>query len=162
MNHENHNQNETQNQSHGHHGWHMIMCLAMLGAVFFLSYRDKDAVPVSPQNATLAKENSFVEQRTQMGSVAIIAQPRRTEDGLVFDLTFDTHSEELDFDATRAVALVDGEGRERVPREWSGDPPSGHHRVIKVFFDAVSDTPLTLLFRGIGGVSERIVKWDTL
>lgn len=161
MNPEYKHQNQENGHGHAHHWWHMLMCLAMVGAFFFLGFRNKDTVIAPPPYTNwIETESGFEEQRAEADGVTVIAHPRRIEEGLVFDLTFDTHSGELDFDAARAIALIDASGIEVAPRELSGDSSGGHHRKIIVSFDTVSDAPFTLVIRNVGGVTERVFRWS--
>lgn len=143
--------------NHEHHYLHMLMCLAMVGAVFFLARKDTSTIPTSQPEVAI--DAILEEKRGEAGDVTIIVQPQQTTDSIVFALTFDTHSGELDFDAANAVVLIDANGKEIAPREWSGDPSGGHHRKITVIFAPVAAPNITLAVRNVGGVPERVFTW---
>jgi len=71
-----------------------------------------------------------------------------------FDITFDTHSVELDQDLVQIAALVDNQGTRYNPVRWEG-PTGGHHREGVLVFNRISPTPrsITLAMNGVGGVA---------
>ena len=154
MNEEN---NEKHTGSHQHHYVHMVLCIVMIGAAFYYSSRGEKDIP-KPEPAA-AVQNVFEEQWAEAGGITVSAQPKQTERGMEFNAVFDTHSGELDFDPKSAVVLRDMNGKEAMPREWTGDPSGGHHRKVTVSFDAVLDEPFTLIVKDVGGIPERLFTW---
>ncbi len=80
----------------------------------------------------------------------------------VFQLVFDTHSVDLDFDVAAAAKLTDDQGTTFGASAWSGDPPGGHHRKGTLTFPKTIGQAIsvTLTLRGIAGVKERTFRWE--
>lgn len=78
-----------------------------------------------------------------------------------FDVTFETHSVELDFAIENIVRLTDEKGTQYTPH-WQGSPPGGHHRKGTLVFtpDIPKPTTVTLVFRDIAGVPSRTFSWN--
>jgi len=67
--------------------------------------------------------------------IEISVTPMRVDaSAAVFEVVFDTHSTDLDFDPTEVVTL-DGAGGAVRPATWDGDGPGGHHREGELRFD---------------------------
>lgn len=79
-----------------------------------------------------------------------------------FNVVFDTHSAELDFDILQAVSLVDDQGRANSPLAWDGPGPGGHHREGILTFAAINPTPpfVELKIKNIAGIPERALRWN--
>jgi len=78
-----------------------------------------------------------------------------------FDIVMDTHSVELDQDMTESAVLIDGQDKEYKPIGWEG-PSGGHHREGVLVFDPIEPMPkyIELKIKNIGGVTERLFKWN--
>ncbi len=89
------------------------------------------------------------------------------DDGsLVFDISLDTHSGDLDgYDLKELALLRDDAGNEYRPTSW-GSPPGGHHRSGKLTFaplspeSATSTKYIELVVRNVAGIEERVLRWD--
>lgn len=79
-----------------------------------------------------------------------------------FDITFDTHSVELDQDVMKVATLLDDKGQVYEPIGWEGPGPGGHHREGVLLFKPVSPRPefIELKVKDVGGVKERVFKWS--
>ena len=79
-----------------------------------------------------------------------------------FDVTFTTHSGSLDDDPVKIASLIDNKGDTYQPTLWDGPGPGGHHREGILVFDAINPTPayIELKIKNVGGVPERLFKWD--
>ena len=67
----------------------------------------------------------------QSGDITISAEPNNN---LGFDLQFDTHSTELDFDIESVAMVTDDIGTDYGKGVWDGTAPGGHHRrgILKI------------------------------
>lgn len=80
-----------------------------------------------------------------------------------FVLAFGTHSGSLDDDLMKTAILIDTSGNTYQPTAWEGAGPGGHHREGVLVFDAIYPTPasVTLKIKDVGGIPQRLFKWDT-
>lgn len=99
-------------------------------------------------------------QTNSEGQVIIKITPKLSSE-IVFEITLDTHSEELDTDLIKVTTLQDENGKEYNPARWEGDPPGGHHRNGILIFSPIAPIPKTLQLtvRKIGGAAERKFLW---
>lgn len=111
--------------------------------------------------AALAAPTLPTRTSTEAG-VTVKATPR-TLDGSVweFELTFDTHSQDLSEDVEKTAVLVPAGGAAQTPLKWQGDPPGGHHRKGVVQFKPVSPRPESIELRLTrpGEPRPRVFQW---
>jgi hypothetical protein len=96
----------------------------------------------------------------EAGEVTVEIDPVTIDDdGASFEITFDTHTVELDTDVARESTLeVDGETWSGA--SWKGDPPSGHHREGTLTFEPAGAATGTARLV-IGGLDEPVeASWD--
>ena len=117
------------------------------------------AVPATVQAGALERKNDG-------GGITITALYVPASDALEFRLTLDTHGGDLmKYDMAALTLLrVNGQG-EAVAVGWKDDAKGSHHRSGVIRFarlDPASSGALTLeiVVRGVGGVPERILRWD--
>lgn len=79
-----------------------------------------------------------------------------------FDIVFTTHSGSLDDDPVKIAFLMDNTGNTYQPTLWEGPGPGGHHREGILVFDAITPAPayIELKIKNVGGIPERLFKWD--
>lgn len=102
----------------------LILLMVFFVSVFAVTFRYKSS-------AIQTKATKSWETRSD-SQAAVTAEATPTQlvvgKNAKFDLTFDTHSEELDFDVSKITTLTDGRGNIYVDPIWNGSPPGGHHR----------------------------------
>lgn len=102
-------------------------------------------------------------QTNEGGNVTVAVTPRALAAGepAVFQLVFDTHSVDLDFDVAAAAELRDDQGRTYGVAAWNGDPPGGHHRkgVLSFPTSLGQRTGITLTLTNIASIKERTFIW---
>lgn len=78
-----------------------------------------------------------------------------------FQITFNTHQGDLNFDLTKISFLVDDNGKEYPPLEWQGGS-GGHHLSGVLVFPVLSGNQkmIKLIMRDIYGINKREFKWD--
>ncbi len=88
------------------------------------------------------------------------------KDSLVFDVSMNTHSVDLDkYDLKQLAVLHDSQGNEYQPLSWNS-APGGHHRSGKLTFTVPSSLKedstkfLHMVIRNVDGISERNLEWD--
>lgn len=106
---------------------------------------------------------TFEAQTNREGTVMVKVTPMnisRAATSWDFEITFDTHTDALNQDMSRAAVLVDGSNVQQ-PLAWEGDPSGGHHRKGVLRFRPLPDSPefLELHVNGVGGVSQRVFRW---
>lgn len=96
------------------------------------------------------------------GNVTVLVTPitLRPQFPASFDVTFETHSVELDFDIENVVILTDERGSRYTPH-WQGSPPGGHHRKGTLTFPKpmTQASNVTLTLKDIAEVKERTFIW---
>ncbi|MBI2169634.1 MAG: hypothetical protein HYU28_09095 [Actinobacteria bacterium] len=102
---------------------------------------------------------SFPSREVQAGEVTVIAELTGIDGaGAEVELTFDTHSVELDFDVVASTELtVDGKAWD--PLAWDGDGPSGHHRSGTVRFSATGPAQGRVTLRVTGTPEPAEATW---
>src|SRR3989344_2748444 len=79
-----------------------------------------------------------------------------------FNVTFTTHSGSLDDDPVKIASLMDDKGNIYQPKMWEGPGPGGHHREGVLVFSPIEPAPkyVELRIKNIGGIAERLFRWD--
>ena len=102
-------------------------------------------------------------QSSSGGSVTIEARLLgHQNDSLVFEISMETHSVNLDgYDLKQLALLRDDKGGEYSPIEWDS-APGGHHRGGKLVFAHPDKSPrmFELTIRNVAGVNERVLRWQ--
>lgn len=77
-----------------------------------------------------------------------------------FEISFNTHQGNLDFDLKEQAALEDDRGNSYKPVEWRG-PQGGHHISGILIFPPIKKTDkIKLAIYNIYGVEKRVFEWD--
>lgn len=147
-----------------------VTLLVILFLILVVKLKDSFSINIDPKNtatpANVTKNKGSLETReSNEGPVSIIVLPRTLEEGLPswdFEITLNTHSEELTADLVAISELVDDKGKLYNPISWEGDPPGGHHRSGILKFNPIFPRPksIKLNIKNIGGVAERSFNWD--
>jgi hypothetical protein len=98
---------------------------------------------------------------TSFGGVTVKATPSTLSGGIwVFQIVFDTHSQDLRDDVARSATLV-ADGAASAPLEWRGDPQGGHHRKGVLRFKAPAGRPTAIELRLTrpGEAEPRVFRW---
>lgn len=132
-----------------------VLILILAGMVIFgMTVRSKqETAAISSSKATSAVQTSpFAPQTKAMGVVEVEVKPVSIEQDkdMVFELSMNTHSVELNYDYTQIVTLTDDSGKSYKPRQWTGGS-SGHHLSGQLFFTPLNGNPkeLTLTLDGV-------------
>lgn len=107
--------------------------------------------------------SSLEAQINTEGSVEVTVVPKIiSEKEWSFEITFDTHSEELAFDLAKNAVLVDDQGNEYAPLAWEGDSAGGHHRngILKFSQPSLRPASITVKISQVGGIAERNFTWQ--
>ena len=110
----------------------------------------------SPEVALSSKTNTGGGLTVEVTSAGYVAgEPVR------FEVIFNTHQGDLNFDLTKQSVLVDDAGNEYLPVEWQGGT-GGHHLSGQLIFPSINSeaTKITLVISDIYEVKERMFEWD--
>lgn len=109
-------------------------------------------------------QETFTSQENESGNVTVTVKPKTLKVGErpVFELEFETHSVDLDFDVAKQSSLVDDKGKKIAGAVWDGSPPGGHHRSGTLSFNnSLTQTNyVELIIKNIAGVLERKFRWE--
>ncbi|KKS70857.1 hypothetical protein A3A14_03525 [Candidatus Daviesbacteria bacterium RIFCSPLOWO2_01_FULL_43_38] len=139
----------------------VIVVLATLGAVV-VSRNIRSGIVTQPQLTQQAIQKTFPPQTDGQGEVSVEVTPKILEVGkeVTFQVTFTTHSVELDKDLVKVSKLTDDQGNEYLPVSWSGGT-GGHHLSGELIFPKITENAKSaeLQVSGFGG-AERVFKWE--
>lgn len=124
--------------------------------------------PARPEEQTAPNNipGGGLAQSNTGGAVTIEVKwlPERN-DSLVFDVSMNTHSANLDgYDLKQMAVLRDGQGNEYYPTSWNS-APGGHHRSGRLTFVRPDSFGMgqvksfELIIRDVASVKERVFKW---
>ncbi len=139
-----------------------IIGIIIVVVLFGRSLVDGDKI-AEKNNVVEASSTVYSDSQTNSeGEVSItVAAINRVE--WSFAISLETHSVDIKEDLTQVVVLVDEDGNEYKPINWTGDPPGGHHRKGVLSFGEITPIPrsVALLIYQIGGIDERKFEWTT-
>lgn len=136
----------------------LILVVAAV-AVFGLTSKPKQesSMVASANIQDTAEPKLLTLQSKTMGVVSVEVTPTSVEMGkeLVFDLTMNNHSIDLDYDYTQIASLTDDQGNTYQPTKWTGNS-EGHHVSGQLIFPILSDKvkQLTLTLKGVDNETE--------
>ncbi len=110
------------------------------------------------------QKDAFILQENEGGGVTVAAKPKilRVGEKPVFEVGFNTHSVNLDFDVAQQSLLVDDKGNIASSSVWEGTGPGSHHRSgILTFSTPLSQTEyVELVIKNVAGIAERKFFWN--
>jgi len=115
-----------------------VILLVLAGVVIFgMTAKSKQEISAtaSPQTELNTQTSSLTPQTKTMGAVEVEVKPVSTQPGkdIVFELSMNTHSVELNYDYTKITTLTDDLGNSYKPTKWTGGS-SGHHLSGQLIF----------------------------
>lgn len=132
-----------------------IILIVLAGVVIFgisAKQKQKISVTTTPKTETRAQISSLTPQTKTMGAVEVEVKPVSTQPGkdIVFEVSMNTHSVELNYAYAQIATLTDGLGNSYKPTKWTGGN-NGHHLSGQLIFGPLSENPkeLTLTFSGV-------------
>ena len=116
---------------------------------------------IGPAPTSSSSRFETKEQADDDVTVTVTPQELATGKPAIFQIAFDTHSVNLDFDIVTAVEFRDEQGNTYGPPTWKGDPPGGHHREGTLSFPIALEqgTSVSLTLKNIADVKERSFLW---
>lgn len=137
------------------------LAIIVIGAsiYYFIVNRPGNA-PV--QTPSTASETLLQTQTNSEGAVVVKAIPKTLTAGspATFELIFDTHSVELNYDVAKIARLTDDTGNTYDPVFWTGGKGGHHIEGILTFPDIPKGTKkITLTIPGIDN-RDRVFSWN--
>lgn len=147
-----------------------LLAILLLGAIVFFVFsfeksRDREAGAIQANPNRAETLTSLGETLTNNeGNVAVSVAPLDSSYSSkvwLFKVSLNTHSTDISEDLAAQTSLFGGFIPYQ-PLSWQGDPPGGHHRNGILQFKPIVPKPksVTLVIRGVGGVSERKFVWN--
>ncbi len=135
----------------------LLPILAVLVAIILL--RNKPAAGPSPV--------PFETKQNTEANVEISVTPQTLTPGkqATFQISFTTHSVDLNFDVAGSAELVDEKNNILGKAVWDGTPPGGHHRSGALTFSAPLPKQIksvTLTLADISGIATRTFEWKVI
>lgn len=127
----------------------IIVLVSLFNGIFSVNVNLKNAG--NPGSVNDTKENTD-------GPVSVAITPLSLRE---FEVSLNTHSEELNVDLVTSSTLTTDQGKIYKPTIWEGDPPAGHHRKGILKFNSIDPKPnfIVIKMENIGGIAERSFKW---
>lgn len=130
--------------------------------IFYKKMSNKVLIPSSASTQENSQQIPYQTQTNNNGKIIVEATPKSLspESEAQFDLVFNTHSVELDYDLVKIAQLTDDKGKIYKPISWSGGK-SGHHLEGVLTFSGISNSAkkVTLTISGIDN-QDRIFSWE--
>lgn len=134
----------------------------------WLIYSSRNASRQSQTNlseTSKSSSSSYETKERSEGNVTVSVTPQTLKENNkpLFYVEFETHSVELDFDASAITVLVDDRRNSFGQPAWEGSPPGGHHRKGALSFarDLSNTTKsVTLTFTNIANIPARTFIWE--
>lgn len=106
---------------------------------------------------------SLPSQKSDLAGVTVQVTPRGlTGPQWEFDITFNTHSQDLKDDPLKSTTLIVDGAAPLAPIAWRGDGPNGHHRKGVLRFKAPGASPakLELRLQRADEPAPRVFRWQ--
>jgi hypothetical protein len=150
--------------------WRFIaigLAAALLIYYYFAVYKDAKQMDVEQaQQQNQAPNQKQWETKTEEQATPLIkVLPLKMGKDLnpwEFEITFTTHSGDINLDMMKDVTLVDDKGNIFQPIRWDGPEPEGHHVSGKLIFNQINPFPksVEMKFKNVGEIAERSLKWN--
>jgi len=129
----------------------VIFVIFVVFVQFFRSGRPSPVTVLAPQ------ENSGGEVDIKVTPLVLKAGEKPQ-----FEIEFNTHSIELDFNISQIASLTNDNGNAYTSSTWEGSPPGGHHREgTLTFSESLKETKsITLALLNISNVAKREFTWS--
>lgn len=137
----------------------VVFSVAIVTASFLFT-ATKAAAGQSPAQPQTLDLQELVDDRNAV-TIRVTPEAFRFGEPLRFQVRFDTHQGNLDFDPAAISYLEDGKGNLFRPPFWEGSAPGGHHRSGVLTFPGVSDQTkeIRLTLENVYGIPERTFEW---
>lgn len=138
------------------------MSLAVIVVAVFAVYFIGNFAQDNKSTTQSQSQNKSATQKNSEGAVTVEVTPKELALGsqAIFEITFDTHSVELNYDIANVAKLADENGGVYKPLSWTGGKGSHHIEGILTFPEIdKSSKKVTLTIPGIDN-KDRVFSWD--
>lgn len=127
--------------------------------------KSEDKVIVNTEKEVKTIENKYTSKTDDQARVTVDVIPTIlgvNESQNIFEVSFNTHSVEMDYNFSKTIILKDNLGNVYEALQWTGNR-GGHHISGDIIFLALNSqaSSVEININGVGGV-DRIFKWDLL
>lgn len=132
----------------------VFVLIAIVALVFFW--------PRQPEPAPVYETQEQAGGEVTVSVTPVTLEPKQKPQ---FQISFETHSVDLDFDVSEIALLVDDQGNTYGLATWNGSPPGGHHRQGTLTFEnplPVIVESVVLSLNTVAGVPDRSFQWTIL
>lgn len=137
----------------------IIALVSLFNGIFSFNVNLKNANNSGNLIGSIKNTNNPLETKENTeGLVSVTITPLSLRE---FEVSLNTHSEELNVDLVTSSILTTDQGKIYKPTNWEGDPPAGHHRKGILKFNSIDPKPnfIVIKIENIGGIAERSFKW---
>jgi hypothetical protein len=136
-----------------------VLAVAIVTASFLFT-ATRAAAGEGPKQSQTFDLQELVDDRNAV-TIKVTPEAFRFGEPLRFQVRFDTHEGNLDFDPATISYLEDGKGNVFRPLFWEGSAPGGHHRSGVLTFPAVSNQTreIHLTLENLYGIPARTFDW---
>lgn len=143
-----------------------LISAVVLGTFLYSKSRNSNTIvegaQTQAQGTDQTQKNSLSSQIKSMGAVEVEITPTKLKSGqdMVFELSLNTHSVDLDYNYTQILTVEDNEGNTYKATNWSGGN-SGHHLSGQIEFEPLSkDTQSIKLNVSRIDDQKEVFEWD--
>jgi hypothetical protein len=157
--------------------FYLVLVVAVLAVLVLTGCADQQAAGEGRPSVSTAQPSPHTTETGQSSTSGWDLSPRRNDAGRVvvdvtpltlsgdaweFEMAFNTHSVNLDFDVTEVSVLRCDQDQKYTPTVWEGPGPGGHHRSGVLKFAALdhSTSFVEIVIRDVAEVPERVFRWD--
>lgn len=122
----------------------IIFIVLVVGGLFVVVFNRDKTIALPDTSSTIPTpvldNQTYQSQVLEFGAVEVEAVPKnlRVGEEIVFELSLNTHSVELDYEYTSIVSLQDNLGGNYEALDWDGGE-SGHHVKGRLTFEPLKD-----------------------
>lgn len=143
----------------------LIAIILILGFLLVKAFQNQENnISSNIQNPSITSSaiKTYKTQEDSQGEVIVKVKPisLSSKENIKFEVTFNTHTVELDKDLKDISVLIDNKGNEYKPISWTGET-GGHHLSGDLIFSPISkDTKsVKLTIKGIDNI-DRVFEWE--
>jgi hypothetical protein len=140
----------------------ILLVIILAFVVYLRIISSKKSGLVKTEEQKFEQKDFFSMETKQFGPVEVILEPKELVVGkeLIFAMSVNTHSGDLEYDWTKKTVINDNLGNEYKALEWTGET-GGHHLNGDLIFEPLKPKASTIILTimNVGGVTEKF-EWE--